>query len=585
MSGGGDGTARLWASWGNSIVDAAVRVTPADLSVVLPTTTVVEGALREAWSGGSGDAGFALGLLLSRTDRLAEAEVVWGKLAHAGHAEALLALAMMDGLRGDEVAWGAGLRAADEAGSMLGAAAVASVEASVGNDAAADAANQRMLDRALSRDQQGSADAALILAGLDLGRGKAAEAKAGYRRAEQRGAPAASLALGYMHFQAGDLEPALECATRAERGGLAAGSHLLALVHHSRREHQEAWDAIHRAILTAARTGDDDTLQAAKLSLRPYGRVWWGQHRNLLVALVILLAAVALLDWKWAVALVGLGTAFAVSQRPIVSGLPMQLPEESGETASLMGVSLAGDFAEHRDPLEPQDPRRRVATERDHRMWRASVVVGAAVALLLPVWAAGALDTQAILRCGSAAMVLLTCIFVCWQWPHLDDPANDETEVHRPGFQLVVTVAPSVFFSSHIRLWIENPVLVPLAEHRLRVRRNRGPLARLTRKFVAHVPAATSVIILATFALAPDQGESVGRLIAIWGAAIEAAVIAGVLVVLPLKAWRAVRERDWLHLVDATGYLLAVALIATLAHLLGWDEPVLDALQGLPRQG
>src|SRR4051794_3928468 len=109
-------------------MDAVVRVTPPDLSVCLPTTVAVEESLREAWSNGSDDAGFVLGVLLSRSNRMVAAEAVWTTLAEARHPEALFALGMVDALRGDKAASEARLRDSAAAGAVLGAAAVAALE-------------------------------------------------------------------------------------------------------------------------------------------------------------------------------------------------------------------------------------------------------------------------------------------------------------------------------------------------------------------------------------------------------------------------------------------------------------------------
>lgn len=197
-------------------------------------------------------------------------------------------------------------------------------------------------------------------------------------------------------------------------------------------------------MLTAAQTGDDETLQAAKLSLRPYGLAWWRHHRRGGLVLIALLVAVALIEPRWALAILALLLAFAASQRPIVPGLPLELPEESHEAVSITGVSIGGSFGHVDDDVRPASPELRMATTRDHSFWVACVTVFALASLALLPWAAGLIDNSAILRVGAGGLALLTGIVTVWQWPHTGASTKvTERDGLRPAFAVNILLSPT----------------------------------------------------------------------------------------------------------------------------------------------
>lgn len=554
---------------------------PPDFSVGAPRGPEEDARLRAAVSAGSPDALFALGLRSLTDGRLDEAAERWGRAAKRGSAEARLGLAAIHLLRGDASAYETAVSRADQSGSMLAAGEVARLEAHQGHRQLALAARQRLVHRARQRDAEGSADAALVLVSIAGEDNDLAAATAAFARAEERGAPQGSVGLAQALMLAGDTEAALAPAKRAEAAGLAVGSYLRALLHKQRGEHQQAWDAIHRAVLTAAETGDDETLQAAKLSLRPYGLAWWRQHRHGGLVLIALLAAVAMLEPRWALALLALLLAFAASQRPIVPGLPLQLPEASNETVSIMGVSIGGSFEHVDDDLRPASPEPRMATTRDHSFWRACVTVFALASLALLPWAVGLIDNTGILRVGAGALAVLIGIVTVWQWPHTGASTKlVERDDLRPAFTVNISVAPTLFTQSYLRLSITNPWLEEMVRRRARRREQRGPLATTVRRLIGQVPAVTAVAFFATFALAPNQKDAVVDLIGLWVTGMEVLILTAGIVLVPRRVWAAARHREWGELLGVAGFVLAAALAIGLAHTLGWTGPILHAILG-----
>jgi hypothetical protein len=541
-----------------------------------------EAEWRSADAQGSADHAYAVGVLLWQREDHEAARCAWDRAASRGSADATYVIGQILASEGDVQGYVSAMRRADAAGSMLAAGGVAGLALAEGDSAEAAAATDRLHNRATAADKAGSADAALVLAQLQFLQGDDNAAVAAWKRAERRGSIPGALYVYYSQYllRMGNLQAAEAAARRAEAAGVAAGSYQLAAVFHQRRESRPAWEAMLRAMAVASSTGDIVTLSAARQALRPYGWRYWSIHRIRAAALATCLALLALLaGWRWAIAAVALLGAFAVSQRPIVPGLPLPYPDEESDpqaSASIAGLTVSG-FYGIGDPLRRAPRPVRAAVSRDTVYFRLSVLVVALASVGLIPWAAGAYGDQIALRIGLAAIAVLAALSLAWQWPYLgeDRPSADEQEADSAG--IMVSFSPFVFWTVQFRFWLISPELVKrLRRHANSAAEPVSARGRALRRLLALIAPASGIVLLGALAVSTTQRQVIELTLSMVSTAIEALVICVGVSLAIRNAVRATRRHDAKGVALATAYLITVGAVVYVANwwglLAGWDH-------------
>jgi hypothetical protein len=381
--------------------------------------------------------------------------------------------------------------------------------------------------------------------------------------------------LAQVFLQTGDLKAAEAAAYRAEESGEPLGSYLLAIVYRLRHQSSKAHDMILRAVDTAGSKGDTATLALAMQALRPYGLRFWRARPLLAIALVAVLAAVgALAGWQWAVAAGALLVAFVLSQRPIVPGMPQEMPETE-QGIALAGLSASASLGgPDLLPGQREPPSSRVATRRDHTYWRRTVSVVALTAVTSLVWAADLFSGSIMLRVVFFALAVLTLLFIAWQWPHIG--VEEPNQAERTGadqLAIKLTFAPGIFWWMNFNLYVTHPALKSLVECSRERAARRAPRSPMVARFEWAAPPLAGAAVLVTLAVAPGRQQTVEGAASLAGMAIEAIVILYGLGIAWKRARRAIVEHDLFERAWAIGYLLALGAVFFVAYLLDLFSP------------
>jgi tetratricopeptide (TPR) repeat protein len=573
----------------------AGTVQPPQLSV--PVAVDAEAASRAADDAGSADGALSVALLAAARGETVEAMDALRRADARGSAAAAYQLGMVLATQkqGNEAlaAW----QRADARGSASAAFTLASIAGQRGTPDQAQAAWQRALELATAGDAAGRADDACVLAQLLVRNGDLAGSQAAWEHADALGAGMGSLAVAHLALQRGDLDRAQEALTRADDRGIAAGAFNRGLMLFDRGDHDDARAAWRRAAQFARRQGDTTTYAAAMRALRPSGRLWLQLHLGLVVTLALVLALLAIVvDWHASAAALIAACALYMWRRPVYPGTPINTTDTSAAagapTVGAGPLTLFGDVGPDSDALVRSRSRTtRPATVRDMRYLLIRPLALTAAAVVLALWAAGAIGGETVVRAGSAMLGVLMLWSVAWLAPQtirgpLAAPATDTEDDDKAGDTVHggASFSPAPTLAVGVKGSISDPRLVELTRW-IRSRRlanaRHGAWLRRTRQIAGQLGVALAGVVAIALAVAPDRGAVLDNVASIGGTIVELVTVAAGVGLALAAAVRAARSHDARAVAASAAYLLLVAALIAAAAALGlldaWGA-ILDAI-------
>jgi hypothetical protein len=554
---------------------------PPDFTVplVVPPDVVAEWVAQDA--AGSADAPCALGQFHFQRRQLDEAGRYFRSGAERGSATAAYGRCLVAAFLGaDDGEVRRLLSCADEAGSAMAAADLASLHEAEGAVVAAEAAAVRARHRAHAGDEGESADAALLLSTL---LDDPQQRGAALLRAYERGSSVAAVYVGGEAERVGDLNRAVDAYLLAvRRGQIRAGLQMGLVLAQSgrRRAARRAWSQTRRLAIAA---GDEKLFTAAHAELVPPLRTVLKRHRLMVfVAACVMATLLVIGGWRWSVTLaLSMGCLLLPRTWPVKDALftPAHSAPAGVHAFRARGVSFTVLLTEG-VPIEGRPVHRQVAGTSDiaHAMVISTACVGVLVAVAF--WAAGRVTfTQllayvALASAADLAFVTLRSFSRTWRPPA--EPAAGvavENRDHDRRDTVDVTMAIGLlpFTKSSFRFGVTDPRIPELVAATHAARPEVQPLwSRRVEAFLGATLGLTGATMLALPAVAPAYAPSFRTTID----TVETVAVVWVLVVCALRVTHAVRYRreDWA--VAAGLYAALATVMATLASFLGVWDPI-----------
>ena len=541
----------------------------------------VEARLREADAEGSADAAYALGVALSHRGERDAALEAWQRADERGSAEAAYAagvlLSQADNGEAARSAW----RRGAQRGSYAAAIALSALAYQAGSDDA-DRFRRQALELATVADEQGSADAACVVAQIRMAEGDASAAAAAWARADDRGSNQGALGHGLVLGEAGRLDEARAAAGRALARGMAAGGLVLGRMLAQQRKHMRARSVWRQTLKIAEAQGDENVSAAVKEELHPPAATWLRTHLpHVAGVLAGLLALGALGSWKLGAAMssvvLALFLAMVSWKNRVEPGADLLVPSDSGfagdlPTLSAGGMSVAAGAGDWQ-PSSELAPEEMMATSRDARYSRVLPALLVALAIMLFGWALRVYSDEIALR-GVVGWVAL----LCWWWTAWWVP----NAIRAPMAPLQADIGDSLRFAAFwspfkflqlgIRASISEPRLEPIIERLRRRADERAAAAGPFRRGLRALPLLTVAFIgvaLAVLAVAPQPFDLAGDVSSAVAAPAGLAAFAWGVLLCVIRAARAIIERDDTAIISAVGYMLGAALLIGVAYPLG----------------
>ncbi len=233
--------------------------------------------------------------------------------------------------------------------------------------------------------------------------------------------------------------------------------------------------------------------------------------------------------WRWTLAVAALLIVLALTQRPVVPGMPQALPH-AAEGVSLAGLSVRVTPGGGPELFSVPEPTR-LATQRDQTYWRRMVAVLSLLPFVSVAWSAGLLSDSVMLRVCFAGVALLSLIAFLWQLPHVSDRAayQPTPKAAKEWVTVWVVFGPSVFWSVFWRLSLTSPLITGLlasSRHRRTQRSRRSPRSRVLVRLSSATAPLTAIAILAAMAATPHRRGWVEDLVGLAVIGVEVIAIA-----------------------------------------------------------